>query len=155
MLNMSTLQERITLAYKNENERRLNKGERKLTKTALWKAAGLSSSSASHWFSGTNGMDFDVAVKIAPLLNVNPYWLFDESQPMTKRGPDLAPVKIFPTHLSDVSLRVAELVNKMPAEDQEKFEFYLTVEKHRREISATPNDPIGSPPGSMPDHDAP
>ncbi len=31
MLNMSTLQERITLAYKNENERRLNNGERKLT----------------------------------------------------------------------------------------------------------------------------
>jgi len=39
MLNMSTTQERITLAYKKENERRLKAGERRLTKTALWKAA--------------------------------------------------------------------------------------------------------------------
>ena len=132
MLNMSTLQERITLAYKNENKRRLDKGERKLTKTALWKAAGLSSSSASHWFAGTNGMDFDVAVKIAPLLNVNPYWLFDESQPMTKIGHELAQLKQYPIHLSDTAMRVAELVNKLPIEDQERFEFYLTVGKARK-----------------------
>ena len=31
MLNMSTLQERITLTYKNENKRRMDNGEMKLT----------------------------------------------------------------------------------------------------------------------------
>lgn len=95
-----TFQERITLAFKNEQTRRAVNGDQRLTKTELWKAAGATSAAATHWFNGSNGMDLDTCVKVAPLLNVNPYWLFDESRPMsfsevsmdppnTTTGPDL------------------------------------------------------------------
>jgi len=52
-------------------------GEDRLTKTALWKAADITSSSVSHWFNGTNGADLECCFKIAPILKVNPFWLFD------------------------------------------------------------------------------
>lgn len=95
-----TFQERITLAFKNEQARRAANGDQRLTKTELWKAAGATSAAATHWFNGSNGMDLDTCVRVAPLLSVNPYWLFDESRPMsfsegsmdapnTTAGPDL------------------------------------------------------------------
>lgn len=49
----------------------------------LWKAANLTSSSSSHWFNGRNDADMDTCISIAPLLNVNPTWLFNEAEPMT------------------------------------------------------------------------
>ena len=83
---MSTLQNRIILAFRNENARRTALGFPKLTKTELWKSAGLSSSAASHWFSGSNEMDLDTAEKVAPLLRVSAKWLFDESEPMLSKA---------------------------------------------------------------------
>jgi hypothetical protein len=51
-----------------------------LTKTILWKATKKTSSACSRWFSGVNEMDLDDCIKVAPLLRVNPLWLFDESR---------------------------------------------------------------------------
>lgn len=79
---MATFQMRIERAFAEETKRRKEAGEPKLTKTHLWKAAGVSSSAASHWFNGENGADLDACIKIAPLLRVNPYWLYDESKPI-------------------------------------------------------------------------
>lgn len=74
---MTTLQERITDAFKTENERRSDLGLPKLTKTDLWKAAKVSSSACTFWFDGSSGIDLNTATKVAPLLNVNARWLFD------------------------------------------------------------------------------
>lgn len=77
-----TFQERIQLAFKNEQARRGAMGGARLTKTELWKGVGATSAAATHWFNGSNGMDLDTCMKAAKILNVNPYWLFDESKPM-------------------------------------------------------------------------
>jgi hypothetical protein len=77
---MATFQDRISEAFKEENERRLSARERKLTKSDLWSAAGRSSGAATKWFNGENGAEMDACLKIAPLLRINPYWLFDESR---------------------------------------------------------------------------
>lgn len=82
MLRMSTFLERLEKAYKREQDRRSACGLKKLTKTDIWKAAGASSGAATHWFSGANGMDLGTCVKVAPLLQCNPFWLFDESKGM-------------------------------------------------------------------------
>lgn len=79
---VSLLKDRITQAFANENERRRAFGEHRLTKTDLWKVAKVSSSACSHWFSGGNEIDLAQAMKIAPLLRVNAYWLFDGSGAM-------------------------------------------------------------------------
>lgn len=78
---MSTFQDRIKSAFSDENARRISAGEKQLAKKDLWAAAGRSSGAASHWFGGGNGADMDACLKIAPLLRVNPHWLFDESKP--------------------------------------------------------------------------
>lgn len=77
-----TFQERINLAFKKEQARRLDAGEPRLTKTLVWRSAGATSAAATHWFNGSNGMDLATCMKVAPILNVDPYWLFDESRPM-------------------------------------------------------------------------
>lgn len=82
---MATFQERITDAFQQENQRRLLAGEKKLTYTALWKAAKASSGAATHWFDGSNGMDMDTCFAVAPLLRVDPHWLFDESRPRIQK----------------------------------------------------------------------
>lgn len=82
MLRMN-LQDRITLAYKREDERRRDMGEKRLTKTELWKAAGVSSGAATQWFTGPGGMALETCMKVAPVLKVDPFWLFDGSRPMT------------------------------------------------------------------------
>lgn len=72
-------------------------GERRLTKTDLWKAAGLSSSAVSHWFAGSNEMDLATAMKVAPLLRCNPHWLFDGSGSAYKDIPE-AEAPAMPAH---------------------------------------------------------
>lgn len=104
---MATFQMRIAKAFSEEVQRRKDAGEPRLLKTHLWKAAGVSSAAATHWFSGENGADFDVCVKIAPLLNVNPYWLYDESCKM--REPLLL------TSYSKTEKSKAESSNESPA----------------------------------------
>ena len=76
---MSTFQDRITLAEKREQERRIAQGEPRLTKTMIWKAAEATSAAATHWFNGSNAADLDTCFRMAPLLRVNPHWLHDES----------------------------------------------------------------------------
>ncbi len=73
-------QDRITLAFEREKNRRQAEGEPRLTKTELWKGVGASSGAATHWFDGSNGMDLATCMKAAPILRVNPFWLYDESQ---------------------------------------------------------------------------
>jgi phage repressor protein C with HTH and peptisase S24 domain len=82
----TTFYDRINLAFNRENERRLAASEPRLTKTALWKTAGLSSGAASHWFDGSNGADLDTCEKIAPLMRVNARWLFDGTDGMPSNG---------------------------------------------------------------------
>ena len=77
-----SFQERISLAFQNEADRRADAGEHRLTKTELWKAVGATSGAATHWFNGSNGMDLDTCVKAAKVLRVNPRWLFDGTGPM-------------------------------------------------------------------------
>lgn len=77
-------QERITSAFAAENTRRQGEREKRLTKTDLWRAAKLSSGAVSHWFDGSNGADLAACMKVAPLLRVNPYWLYDGSRPQAE-----------------------------------------------------------------------
>lgn len=76
---MPTFKQRITSAYSDEQARRKQSGEPALKKKDLWTAAKRSSGAVSHWFNGTNDADLDACMKVAPLLGVNPFWLFDES----------------------------------------------------------------------------
>lgn len=79
---MTTFQNRIAKAYKAEQARRLASGEPRLTKTKLWQAAGATSAATTHWFNGSNAANLDTCYAIAPLLRVNPHWLYDESAEM-------------------------------------------------------------------------
>lgn len=81
MLNMSKeFQLRIESAFGEENARRLSAGEPRLTKTMLWKAAGVTSGACTQWFTGDADMALETCFKAAPLLRVNPFWLYDGSQ---------------------------------------------------------------------------
>jgi phage repressor protein C with HTH and peptisase S24 domain len=63
---MSTLKERLEEAIK----------ESKITKTAIWKACGLSSGAVSQWFSGaTQKIEGENLLNAARVLGVNPDWL--------------------------------------------------------------------------------
>jgi phage repressor protein C with HTH and peptisase S24 domain len=77
---MSTFKDRLTLAFDREKKRREEAKEKKLTKTEIWQTAGASSGAATHWFSGNNQMDMANCMKVAPILRVNPFWLYDESK---------------------------------------------------------------------------
>lgn len=79
---MSTFQERFNLAVGNETARRMDNGEPPLTKTMVWKAAKATSGAFTQWADGTTGMKLNTCFLVAPLLRVNPHWLFDESRPM-------------------------------------------------------------------------
>lgn len=72
---------RINQAFHEENLRRKEAGEARLTKTDLWRAAKVTSAAATHWFNGDNAADLDTCAKIAPLLRVNAQWLFDGTGP--------------------------------------------------------------------------
>lgn len=74
-------QTRILQAFNEEMARRSDAAEPRLTKTDIWKAAGASSGAATHWFNGSNGMDMATCLKVAPLLRVNPQWLYDGTGP--------------------------------------------------------------------------
>lgn len=78
----NTLQSRLIFAFKREADRRSVAGEPRLTKTDIWKAADASSGAATHWFNGANGMDLVTCVKVSRVLRVNPFWLYDESEPI-------------------------------------------------------------------------
>jgi SOS-response transcriptional repressor LexA len=77
---MTTFQERLLFSFNREAQHRKSEGEKPLLKTDIWKAAGKTSGAATNWFDGSNGMALDVCFLVAPLLKVNPFWLFDESQ---------------------------------------------------------------------------
>lgn len=72
-----SFQKRIIASFDAENRRRKESGEPRLTKTDLWRAAGVTSAAATFWFKGDNAADLDTCLKIAPLLRVNHQWLFD------------------------------------------------------------------------------
>ena len=78
---MSTFQERFSKAFDAEVRRRQEEGEERLTKTMVWKAAKATSGAFTQWYDGTTGAKLDTCFMIAPLLRVNPHWLFDESAP--------------------------------------------------------------------------
>lgn len=76
-----TFQARITAAFHDENRRRKEVDEPRLTKTDLWKAARLTSAAVTFWFNGANAADLDTCMKIAPLMRVRGQWLFDGTGP--------------------------------------------------------------------------
>jgi len=78
---MSTFQERFSRAFDAEARRRLENGEDRLTKTMIWKAARATSGAFTQWYDGTSGAKLDTCYLMAPMLRVNPHWLFDESVP--------------------------------------------------------------------------
>jgi phage repressor protein C with HTH and peptisase S24 domain len=64
--DMSTLKERLEEAI----------AEAGVTKTAIWKACGLSSGAVSQWFSGsTQNLDGENLLNASKVLGVNPEWL--------------------------------------------------------------------------------
>lgn len=93
-----TFQERIKQAFEEEAARRADAGEPHLTKTDIWKAADASSGAATHWFNGSNGMDMATCMKVAPLLRINPQWLYDGVGPKRNRpdGADESPASPLP-----------------------------------------------------------
>jgi len=84
MVKMSTFQERFSSSYDAEERRRRESGEPKLTKTMIWAAAGATSGAFAGWYSGTSVMTLDKCFRVAPILRVNPHWLFDESKKKTE-----------------------------------------------------------------------
>jgi len=78
---MSTFQERFSRAFDAEARRRLENCEDRLTKTMVWKAARATSGAFTQWYDGTTGAKLDTCYLMAPILRVNPHWLFDESAP--------------------------------------------------------------------------
>ncbi|CAM4270708.1 Peptidase S24/S26A/S26B/S26C domain-containing protein [Bordetella tumbae] len=78
---MLLFKDRIQAAFNEENHRRKAEEAPRLTKTDLWKAAGMTSAAATFWFDGSNGADMDTCMKIAPLMRVNAKWLFDGTKP--------------------------------------------------------------------------
>jgi phage repressor protein C with HTH and peptisase S24 domain len=105
---MSTFQERFASAFDGERRRRLDAEEPRLTKTMVWEAAEATSGAFSQWYDGTTGAKLDTCFKIAPLLKVNPHWLFNESARRNdsygpsevqlidlENHPDLCPVKTY------------------------------------------------------------
>jgi SOS-response transcriptional repressor LexA len=81
---MSTFQDRLNSAIDEEKARRKEEGEKRLFDTELWKAAGVTSGAMSQWRKGITSAKMDNCLKMAPLLRVNPWWLFDESRPKTE-----------------------------------------------------------------------
>lgn len=78
---MLLFKDRIQTAFNEENHRRKAEGAPRLTKTDLWKTAGMTSAATTFWFDGSNGADMDTCMKIAPLMRVNAKWLFDGTKP--------------------------------------------------------------------------
>lgn len=92
-------QARITAAFQDENRRRKDADEPRLTKTHLWQAAKLTSAAVTFWFNGDNAADMDTCMKIAPLLRVRGQWLFDGTGPKHKitddgGNEDHAPIRL-------------------------------------------------------------
>ena len=85
---MKTFHERINLAFDRENARRQEVGQPRLKKKDLQNAAGVSSGAVTFWFDGSNGAALPVCIAVAPLLRVNPFWLFDGSGPMLYQDAD-------------------------------------------------------------------
>lgn len=79
-LTMSTLKERLEEAIK----------ETKITKTAIWKACGLSSGAVSQWFSGaTQKIEGENLLNAARVLGVSPEWLATGRGKMKPSGGEL------------------------------------------------------------------
>jgi hypothetical protein len=94
MINMTTFQDRFKPAFDAEVKRRAEAGEPKLTKTMVWKAAKASSGAFTQWYDGTTGAKLDTCFLIAPILRVDPHWLFDESnQKKQPKTPSTVPFK--------------------------------------------------------------
>ena len=114
-----TFQERITKAFNDEQARRASSGEPRLTRTDLWKAAGLSSGAATHWFNGTNGADLHVCQKIAPILRCDPNWLFSGEKP---RGLINTPIdqlpKISPPKMDPIVKEIADIASQLSIKGQ-------------------------------------
>lgn len=91
---MSTFQERFSRAFDVEVRRRLDEGEPRLTKTMVWKAANATSGAFTQWYDGTTGAKLSTCFLIAPLLRVNPHWLFDESQEKNFNQPHQEPPRL-------------------------------------------------------------
>lgn len=71
---MSSLKDRLHEAFREAPER----VHRKVLKTHLWKAAGVSSGAVTQWFDGTvKSMAWEHAQAIAPELGVSAQWLYD------------------------------------------------------------------------------
>jgi len=101
---MSTFQERFASAFDTEVRRRLEEGEERLTKTMVWKAARATSGAFTQWYDGTTSAKLDTCFLIAPILRVNPHWLFDESAPRNKATSDKANIEAAPTPTRKVPL---------------------------------------------------
>lgn len=81
-ITMSTLKDRLEEALK----------ESKITKTAIWKACGLSSGAVSQWFSGaTQKIEGENLLNAARVLGVNPEWLASGKGKMKPTSTELPP----------------------------------------------------------------
>jgi len=118
---MSTLSERLTLALEKAG----------ITKTDLYKGAGVSSGAVSQWFSGAvKGLRADTNVKAAKVLGVNPEWLATgkgnmyledgETHPTAQRFMDEAMYKKYKDAPKKVQKFIDDLL-EMPSKDGESL----------------------------------
>lgn len=85
--HMSTLKERLEEAL--EDAKKL---DAKISKTAIWKACGISSGAVSQWFSGgSQKIEGSNLLNAARVLNVNPEWLASGKGKKTANKFDLPP----------------------------------------------------------------
>lgn len=143
---MSTFQERFSQAFDAEARRRLEAGEPRLTKTMVWKAAGASSGAFTHWYNGSNGMDLDTCFLVAPLLRINPTWLFNgkgDRHPGTQQDPQ--PVVVY-VKTPEPPSAVAELVRiaGVISDDglRSLLDFAYHIEKAHPRVKQTPKSSV-------------
>jgi hypothetical protein len=129
---MSTFSERFNLAFEQEKNRRRQAGEPRLLKKYLCKVSGSTSGAFAQWTSGASKMTLDRCFKVAPLLKVNPFWLFNESQKMDEPFQNSKnAIDEKSTELTPRERRLLDLFNELTEKQQE--ELYRLFEAKKRE----------------------
>jgi hypothetical protein len=130
---MSTLEERINEAYNDMQPR--------ISKTAIWKACGISSGAVSLWFNGTTKtIDGKNARIVADLLGVNRDWLAEG------KGPKHGPTPKQSLELPVIARKIGELASELSQKQQVELLHYLEVAKairdHKSVIDHLPQEEI-------------
>jgi hypothetical protein len=126
---MNTFKDRFKLAIDTETQRRADAGEPKLTKTMVWKAAGATSGAYTQWADGSTSMTLDRCFLVAPLLRVNPHWLFSGKTPAshTNANPKNFSNFMVTSTAKELTLEEVALLEGFRAASQDRRDDMLTI----------------------------